>query len=83
MNTEFFTKPTVSLTQRILNNKHTSIAACLYVGSVFAVRFGKIWFPNHDVQFDSTEELIKSAAVGYGLLMAGDSKPQGQQDKQV
>ena len=76
MDTGFITKPAASLAGRISANKHTSIAATVYVVSVFLTRLGKVWLPNHEAQFDSTEELIKSAAVGYGLLMAGDSKPQ-------
>lgn len=76
MNTEFITKPTVSIASRIASNKHTSIAGGVYFGSILLVKLGKIWFPAHGPQFDSTEELVKGASVLYGLLMAGDSKPQ-------
>lgn len=67
-----------AILQRVLQNKHTSIAGAVYVGSLFAVKLAKIWVPGHDAQLDQTEEVIKGAAVGYGLFMAGDSTSTGQ-----
>lgn len=69
-----------AILQRVLQNKHTSIAGAVYCGSIFAVRFAKIWWPGHDVQLDQTEQLIQGASVGYGLLMAGDGKQTNQQE---
>lgn len=62
------------LIARFANNKHTTTAAVVYVGTVVACRFGSVWFPAHKPQFDASEEIVKSAAAGYGLLMAGDSQ---------
>jgi hypothetical protein len=66
-----------AIVQRLMQNKHTSIAVAVYVGSLFLVRFLEIWITGHDAQFASTEELIKGAAVSYGLLMAGDQRAAG------
>jgi hypothetical protein len=55
---------------------HTSGAAFAYAAVVTANHLGAIWFPAHKEQFDATAEVLKSAALGYGLLMAGDAKPQ-------
>lgn len=61
----------ISLLTRIAANPHTSIA-----GFVWAVcKLGAIWLPAHKAQFDATE----AVAVGYGLFMAGDSKPRNGQ----
>lgn len=75
MTTEFITKPTMSLVQRMTSNKHTSIAAIVYVGAKYGVKFGEIWLPTYKAQFDQTADLIESAALAYGFVMAGDSQP--------
>lgn len=62
--------------KRLLENKHTSGAAGVYIAAKLAAGLGAIWFPAHKEQFDQTANLIESAAIGYGLVMAGDSKPQ-------
>ena len=67
--------------KRLIENKHTSLAAAVYVGAKFAAGLGAIWFPEHKAQFDQTAGLIESAAVGYGFIMAGDSRPQNQDPK--
>lgn len=59
---------------RLLNNPHTSIAAMFYVGAKLLSGLGAIWFPAHKDQFEQTANLVESAAVGYGLIMAGDAK---------
>lgn len=61
---------------RFSQNKHTSGAAIVYAGVVTLNRLGAIWFPQHKEQFEATAEVLKGAALGYGLLMAGDAKPQ-------
>ena len=55
---------------RLTGNPHTTLAAGIYVGG--------IWFPAHKEQFDQTSNLIESAAIAYGLVMAGDSKPKNE-----
>lgn len=61
--------------QTLLNNKHTSIAAVVYIVSQVVSELGAVWFPAHKEQFSATSKIIESAAVGYGLIMAGDAKP--------
>lgn len=61
--------------QTLLNNKHTSIAAVVYIGAQVIAELGAVWFPEHKDQFTATTKIIESAAVGYGLIMAGDAKP--------
>jgi hypothetical protein len=61
---------------RFIQNKHTSGAAIAYVAVVTMNRLGPIWFPQHQAQFDATAEVLKGAALSYGLLMAGDAQPQ-------
>ena len=61
--------------QTLANNKHTSLAAVAYVGAKLFSGLGEIWFPAYKDQFEQTANLIESAAVGYGLVMAGDAKP--------
>lgn len=59
--------------QTILYNKHTTFAGALYVLANFLSGIGKIWLPEYKEQFDSTEELLESAAIGWGLYAAGDA----------
>lgn len=58
----------------ILANKHTSGAAIAYVLAKIATEVGAVWFPDHKAQFDATTGIVESAAVGWGLLAAGDAK---------
>jgi hypothetical protein len=57
------------------NNKHTSAAAIAYGAAKVGSALGAVWFPAHAAQFAQTADIIESAAVGYGLVMAGDAKP--------
>lgn len=54
-----------TLAGRVLSNPHTSISAAVWG----LCKAGSIWLPAHKDQFDATAAL----AVGYGLMMAGDS----------
>ena len=65
----------MKLLSTLLANKHTSGAAVVYCAAKFASQLGAIWFPNHKEQFDQTTSLVESAAIAYGLVMAGDAKP--------
>lgn len=58
----------------LLENKHTSIAAGLYLTANLVAKLGAVWFPSHKEQFDATTSIIESFAVTYGLVMAGDAK---------
>lgn len=58
----------------ILANKHTSFAAAAYILAKGASEVGAVWFPEHKAQFDATTGIVESAAVGWGLLAAGDAK---------
>lgn len=57
----------------LLNNKHTSAAAVVYVLAKLGAQLGAVWIPQHKDQFDTTANLVESAAVAYGLLAAGDA----------
>ncbi|MBU6390612.1 hypothetical protein KGQ31_03645 [Patescibacteria group bacterium] len=72
-----------ALITRVISNKHTSGAAIVYCSAKFTVKLGAIWFPHYTEQFQQTADLIESAAVGYGLIMAGDSKPQTQNENET
>lgn len=61
-----------SLISTLLANKHTSIAAIIYVVCKFGAQIGAIWMPAHGDQFKQTADVIEAAAVAYGLLAAGD-----------
>lgn len=68
---------------RILNNKHTTIAAGVYIVAAEIVpKLGGIWLPHFAEQFDATGKVIKDAALGYGLLMSGEPAKQQDQTKQ-
>jgi hypothetical protein len=58
----------------LLSNKHTSGAAIVYFIAKIVAELGAVWFPAHKAQFDSTTNVIEAAAVGWGLLSAGDAK---------
>lgn len=73
MNTQIFTKAGAGIVSRVLTNKHTSGAAIVYLAAKYGAKLGAIWLPQHKDQFDQTADLIESFAVGYGLIMAGDS----------
>lgn len=60
--------------QILLANKHTSLSAAAYVLAKAGAALGGIWMPEHKAQFEQTAGVIESAAVGWGLLMAGDAK---------
>lgn len=57
----------------LLDNKHTSLAAVIYVVAKMGAQLGAIWWPAHKAQFDATANVFESAAVAYGLLAAGDA----------
>lgn len=57
----------------ILQNKHTSGAAVLFVLANFLSGIGAIWVPEYSAQFKQTEELLESIAVGWGFLLSGDA----------
>lgn len=61
--------------QRLLDNPHTTWAAVAYVAAKMAAHLGVVWIPHHADQFRQTADVIESAAVGWGLLLAGDAKP--------
>ena len=61
--------------QTLLNNKHTSIAATVYIGASVLSKLAAIWLPEYKVQCDQTLDVLKEIAVSYGLVMAGDAKP--------
>jgi len=64
------------------NNKHTSFAAIVYAGAKLGAELGAVWLPSHKDQFNATANIIESAAVAYGLVMAGDAKAPEQPTKQ-
>jgi len=59
----------------LLNNKHTSIAAIVYVGASVIAELGAVWFPAYKDQFNQTMAVLEKVALTYGLVMAGDAKP--------
>lgn len=61
---------------RALANKHTTGAAGVFVVVSGIAKIGAVWFPTHADQFNQTADIIKDAALAYGLVMAGDSQPQ-------
>ncbi len=67
--------------KNLLANKHTSGAAIAYIASALVSQLGAVWFPGHKEQFEATGKIIESAAVGYGLLAAGDASTQKQKNE--
>ena len=55
-----------------VQNKHTSIAALVYLLGKFGAMIAGVWLPAHKEQFDATAGIIEAAAVAYGLFAAGD-----------
>ena len=64
-----------AIVSKLTGNPHTTYAAGFYIGAKLLSGLGAIWFPAYKDQFEQTANLIESAAVGYGLIMAGDAKP--------
>ena len=62
--------------KRLIQNKHTSGAGIAYGAVMILNKLGPIWFPARKAQFDATAEVLKGAALSYGLLMAGDAPQQ-------
>ncbi len=58
----------------LIDNKHTSIAAGMYLGASIIATLGSIWFPQYKIQFDQTTAAVEKLALTYGLVMAGDAK---------
>ena len=58
----------MSMLKTISVGKHTTIAAILYAMCELLI----IWMPDHAVQL----EMSKNWVIVYGLLFAGDAKPQ-------
>lgn len=65
----------------LIDNKHTTGAAVVYVLAKFGALLGAIWMPAHKEQFESTAQVAESAAIAWGLIMAGDAKQSVQVDK--
>lgn len=59
--------------QLLFKNPHTTGAAIGYVFAKLGAELGAIWYPEHAAQFQKTAEVIEAAAVGWGLLSAGDA----------
>lgn len=59
--------------QTLLANKHTTFAGVTYVLAKLGAALGGVWIPQHKDQFDQTANIIESAAVAWGLVMAGDA----------
>ena len=64
-----------AIINKLSSNPHTTWAAGFYIAAKLLSGLGAIWFPAHKEQFEQTAGLIESAAIGYGLIMAGDAKP--------
>jgi hypothetical protein len=56
-----------------LKNKHTTSAGAVYFSAKILGEIGVVWFPDHKPQIHSTLQIVEAAAVGWGLLMAGDA----------
>lgn len=65
------TKP-MNQIQKLLNNPHTSSSGLIALGCVIV---GIIW-----PQYNDKATKILEAAIAYGLVQAGDAKPQAVSD---
>lgn len=65
----------------LLKNKHTSAAGLAYALFKIAPKFAHLWFPSHEVQVQSTVELLEPIAILYGLGMAGDANQSATKDE--
>lgn len=61
---------------KIISNRHTSGAALAYLGIELGQQLACVWFPAHAEKIYETARMLSKAVVGYGLIMAGDAKPQ-------
>lgn len=61
---------------KILSNRHTSGAALAYLGIELGQQLACLWFPDHADKIYETARMLSKGVVGYGLIMAGDAKPQ-------
>lgn len=61
---------------KLLANKHTTGAALAYVVIEGLQQVACIWWPEHADKIFETARQISKGVVGYGLIMAGDAKPQ-------
>lgn len=61
---------------KILANRHTSGAALAYLGIELGQQLACLWFPTHSDKIYETARMLSKGVVGYGLIMAGDAKPQ-------
>ncbi len=62
--------------QKLLANKHTTGAALAYLIIELGEQILSLWFPEHADKIYETTRIISKGVVGYGLIMAGDAKPQ-------
>jgi hypothetical protein len=58
----------------LLSNKHTSIAALIYVAFKFGSEIAAAWDTVHADKWRTTANIVEAGAVAYGLLAAGDAK---------
>lgn len=63
-----------ALLAKFLTNKHTTAAAGAYAVLTLISEIGAVWFPEYADKFDATVTYLRQAAIGYGLLMAGDAR---------
>jgi hypothetical protein len=62
--------------QKALTNRHTTGAAFAYVAIEIGQQLACTWWPHHADQIYETARQLSKGVVGYGLIMAGDAKPQ-------
>lgn len=62
-----------ALLTKLLQNKHTSSAALIYLLLAAMDALGPVWFPDSADKISATTTYFRQLAIGYGLLAAGDA----------
>lgn len=58
---------------KLVQNKHTSGAALVYVAAKYLCPILAAWFPSKKPALESTANYLEGLAVFYGFVMAGDA----------
>lgn len=64
-----------NIAQSLWSNKHTSGSAVVFFACELVNGISRIWCPELTPKVQETTKLIQHLAIGYGLIMAGDAKP--------
>lgn len=66
--------PIEGVVSKLWENKHTSVAGGIYAFAEFVIPILQKWWPAKYDALEASKNPLKSLAIFYGFVMAGDAK---------